>query len=465
MQPTPAQLAEIAGRPPAEIEELDLSGRGVSDASELACCHGLHKLSLDNNVLESLEGIEELHELQTISAQHNQLRALDGLRGLPKLAVLNVSYNRIGTLGTVLRPCRNLKALIASDNALKRLDLHLLKQLEQLTTVVASRNQITEVAGAEKLAQLRKLSLSHNALRTVPALPPTLVELRLNDNRIASLPSSLSACARLTMVDLGGNQLRTFEQLEPLRELERLRNLTLRANPLCDGGHDAYQERVRRLLPRVRVLDSSKIAALGGRSGEPANRKIRFDEESKPQGDEDPAVPGAAARAVRKPAAPERPGGAASRARGAESSRAPTADALQPKSGTRKRERREEAAREQDAGAPSADKSSVAVAPPAEPQPQAIKSGKLRKASKRARDGGVAASTPAPDPEHAQQVAPPLATDDPQSTSGIVSVEILRERPHDDAARKRSAMTAGDETSAFAQLLPPAIGDGGFASW
>lgn len=277
---TPAELSELSGRAPAEIEALDLIGMGISDISALACCHALKKLRVDSNALTAFAGVEELPELQTLSAQHNALSALDGLRGLPKLAILNVSYNRLATLGTALREAGALKVLLATDNELKRLDLHLLKKLEQLNTIVASRNRIAEIAGADKLVSLRKLSLAHNELRTLGPLPSSLVELRLSHNRLAALPQSLAGCPRLALLDVGSNQLNSLDQLSPLKDLERLRNLTLRGNPLADGrdalgsAGGGYRPQTKRLLPRLRLLDGLELG-IDGYAG--ANRKVRFD--------------------------------------------------------------------------------------------------------------------------------------------------------------------------------------------
>lgn len=313
---TPAELSELSGRAPAQIESLDLVGMGLSDVSALACCHGLRKLRLDSNALEALAGVEELPELQALSAQHNALAALDGLRGLPKLAILNVSHNRLGSLGGALREACGLKVLLATDNALRRLDLQQLKRLDQLNTIVASRNRIAEVLGADQLGCLRKLSLSHNELRALGPLPSSLVELRLSHNRLAALPQSLAGCARLMLLDVGSNLLASHDQLAPLRELERLRNLTLHGNPLAappaggaaDAGGGAYRVRTKRLLPRLRLLDGLELGIDGGAG---ANRKVRFsaedDEEARPE-----AEPGAEVEAEAEPEAEaeQRPAGA-----------------------------------------------------------------------------------------------------------------------------------------------------------
>ncbi|KAJ1634640.1 hypothetical protein T492DRAFT_568388, partial [Pavlovales sp. CCMP2436] len=128
------------------IQKLELVGMGLEDISEVACCHALEKLSVDNNQLASFTGVEELPELRTLSAQNNVLTSLDGLRSLPKLSIIN---------------------------------------------------------------------------------------LRLSHNKLATLPQSLAACARLTVLDVGSNQLKSVDQLGALTGLERLKNLTLHGNPLC----------------------------------------------------------------------------------------------------------------------------------------------------------------------------------------------------------------------------------------
>lgn len=254
---TPARIAEIKGQTPSDVEVLELNAMNLGAVDAVACCHRLSKLVLDGNMLRSLNGVEELPNLQTLSVQYNKLTSLEDLRGLPRLAVLNVSHNELKTLGTVPRNLVGLRAIIVTDNGLRALYLHLYSKLEELTTIVASRNAIEEVAGADKLPRLRKLSLSQNSLRTLGALPGALTELRLNNNKLAVLPPSLEVCARLTLLDVGCNQLRTTEQLSSLSSLPSLRQLNVKGNPFCaDDGSHCFA--VARMLPRIKVLDGRK---------------------------------------------------------------------------------------------------------------------------------------------------------------------------------------------------------------
>ncbi|KAG8471294.1 hypothetical protein KFE25_009715 [Diacronema lutheri] len=408
---TPAQLSELTGRAPAEIESLALVGMSLSDISAVGCCHALRKLSVDSNRLASLGGVEELPELHALSAQHNELGALEVMRGLPKLATLNLSHNRLTTLGTALREATALKALLVTDNALRRLDLHLLKPLRELNTVVASRNQISEVSGAEKLPSLRKLSLSNNELRALGPLPSSLQELRLAHNRIAALPQALSACARLALLDVGSNLLASLEQLAPLTDLERLRNLTLRGNPLCDAVGSSYRLAVKRRLARLRLLDG---AALGVDGGAGANRKIRFG------ADDTPSAPSPKQPLVEQPLVERAPArGAAGRA----PARAGAADAA---AGVAV----EAAAPELARGERASGKGKRNGAPPPADKPRA--------------DGGRAA---------AAERAPGAGARTPRAGGGAAAPAV----PRGDAPARRSGECTASRPEQRAESAPPVV--------
>lgn len=67
----------------------------------------------------------------------------------------------------------------------------------------------------ESLKALQKLSITHNRLHTLPKLDlPELKEVRLNDNKIASIPAG-HLPPSLTVLDLGNNLLKTWEYVEP----------------------------------------------------------------------------------------------------------------------------------------------------------------------------------------------------------------------------------------------------------
>jgi hypothetical protein len=119
-----------------------------------------------------------------------------------------------------------------------------------------------EFVCVEKLKLLSKLSLSHNSLKAVPDTQKNLMlrELRLNENRIRSLPKSLKHNTKLKILDLGKNKLKDTSVLEPLQSLRHLENLNLRGNQLCD--RPSYLQDVLSLQVSLRILDGSRVERL-----------------------------------------------------------------------------------------------------------------------------------------------------------------------------------------------------------
>ena len=57
-------------------------------------------------------------------------------------------------------------------------------------------------------------------------------DLKLNDNKISKLPYELIKNRMLEMLDLGKNQFKSIEEIKIISELFRLKDLSLRNNPI-----------------------------------------------------------------------------------------------------------------------------------------------------------------------------------------------------------------------------------------
>ncbi|KAJ8922786.1 hypothetical protein NQ315_007821 [Exocentrus adspersus] len=69
----------------------------------------------------------------------------------------------------------------------------------------------------------------------------------------------------LKEIDLGHNQLSSFEQLEPLRGFRTLRLINLDGNPLCTGIEPRlYVRNLRKLFPGLKVIDGVNVENLCG---------------------------------------------------------------------------------------------------------------------------------------------------------------------------------------------------------
>ena len=182
----------------------------------------------------------------------------------PEMRVLNVSGNGLVSVSGVAA-ARNLGALIANEN--KITSLRHVDALRDLNTLVASSNDIEEI-GEEfsKLVNLNKLSLSHNKLKTVGnalAQCAALRELRLARNEITALPRrALAGCARLRILDLSGNAFKDFGDVEALKFLPKLQQLSMRGSPLSQNAR-RYDATVAKMCPSLKTLDGRRVGPGG----------------------------------------------------------------------------------------------------------------------------------------------------------------------------------------------------------
>jgi len=245
------------------------------------------------------------------------LESLNDIGNLKAMEVLNASRNQIRSLDELKLARQRLKALILSENCVQRLPSGMIG-FQSIRTLVLSHNDLEDLTPLEPLTTLVKLSCSHNRVRKLPDTSrwTQLQELRLAHNRITSLPSAQqwsNHASRLTILDLGHNLVQSWEGVgggvQVLAALTALRNLTLRGNPVAKSGSGVavewsgsasgeeglrrsagstsaegsgleatteahYRERVRRVAPKLRILDGKRLDGPGrrGRGGEQRGR-------------------------------------------------------------------------------------------------------------------------------------------------------------------------------------------------
>ena len=103
-----------------------------------------------------------------------------------------------------------LKALVLSNNEI--VVTHGIAALRELDSLVLSHNSI-ESLSIKHLVNLRKLSLSYNKLTKMPDTSDAkhLKDMRLSSNMISTIPEAITLNAGLCLLDLGHNQIESFE--------------------------------------------------------------------------------------------------------------------------------------------------------------------------------------------------------------------------------------------------------------
>ncbi len=185
-----------------------------------------------------MSSLERLRSGALAGAQRLDLSC--GLTELPpevlgladSLEVLNLTGNRLTTLPHTLAGLRHLKVLFCSDNLFTHLP-EVLGDCPSLEMVGFKANQIVEVPADSLPPRLRWLTLTDNAIATLPSAlgeRPRLQKLLLACNRLRQLPSSMVQLTQLEVLRVAANQL---TEVPPwLTALPRLTWLALAGNAM-----------------------------------------------------------------------------------------------------------------------------------------------------------------------------------------------------------------------------------------
>lgn len=170
----------------------------------------LRTLDLSNNNIEHVTPkLADLSELKSLNLDKNKLTAgtLSAITKLSKLEKLSVAGNRLGHLQTQLKgassagpkaPPPASAILPALPTSLKEMNIASNYLISIPTSILSS-----------SLKRLESLDLSGNQLATVEDVwvLPNLVELRLDNNLISSLPEAVGTMKKLKVLSLENNHI------------------------------------------------------------------------------------------------------------------------------------------------------------------------------------------------------------------------------------------------------------------
>ncbi|XP_017051243.2 toll-like receptor 7 [Drosophila ficusphila] len=273
------------------LQHLNLAHNNLSELSgeALAGLASLRIVNLSNNHLETLpEGLfAGSKELREIHLQQNELYELPkGLfHRLEQLLVVDLSGNQLTSNhvdNTTFAGLIRLIVLNLAHNALTRIDYRTFKELYFLQILNLRNNSIGHIEDnaflplynlhtlnlAENrlhtlddklfngLYVLSKLTLNNNLISVVePAVFKNcsdLKELDLSSNQLNEVPRALQDLAMLRTLDLGENQIRTFDN-QSFKNLHQLTGLRLIDNQIGNITVGMFQD-----LPRLSVLNLAK---------------------------------------------------------------------------------------------------------------------------------------------------------------------------------------------------------------
>lgn len=127
---------------------------------------------------------------------------------------------------------------------------------DQITELILDNCRSTHIEGlTDSFTALEILSLINVGLTSLKNFPklPALRKLELSDNRISNGLSHLTGSPKLTHLNLSGNRIKEFEELNPLKELENLEVLDLFNNEVT--ATESYRDKIFELIPSLKYLD------------------------------------------------------------------------------------------------------------------------------------------------------------------------------------------------------------------
>ncbi|ESR37406.1 hypothetical protein CICLE_v10029981mg [Citrus x clementina] len=213
--------------------------------------NSIKSLTLTHKALSG--GLRHCVNLKWLSVVQNKLQSLKGIEGLSKLTVLNAGKNKLRSMDEVMSVV-SLCALILNDNEI--VSICKLDQMKELNTLVLSRNPIRKIGDSLlNMKAITKLSLSNCQVQIIGSSLKScteLKELRLSDNDI-----KLAFNKKLQNLDLGKNLITRWSELKVLKSLVSLNNLNLQGNPVAE--YDKLAKKVKNLLPNLRIFNARPI--------------------------------------------------------------------------------------------------------------------------------------------------------------------------------------------------------------
>ena len=239
---------------------LDLRGNVISNLSPLAGLTRLEHLYLENNSISDLLPLSRLTNLKTLRLAQNSISDISllvtntGLGGGDWIGVRenplnNISINtHIPTLQsrgvavefdnivapptTVDIPDPNLRNAIEKALGKASGATITMPDMETLTALYATNNNIINLTGLETATNLTELGLRDNSILDISPLAglTNLTLLDLRDNSISNI-SPLARLTNLTTLQLARNNI---TNISPLAGLTNLKQLALRTNSISD---------------------------------------------------------------------------------------------------------------------------------------------------------------------------------------------------------------------------------------
>lgn len=232
---------------------LDCSNHEITDLSRLQAFSHLRYVDMSSNQVSDLSPLNPVSHLLTLNAERNKLQTVS-LEKKAFLQVMNVSHNEISSMSGLSFPM--LEALNLSYNGMEKADFDE-DSFPALLNLEMRSNKLTSTANCGS-PNLETLFLAQNQITTISDLEgcSRLNTLHLRENNLEKLDGFGPDMAALATVNLRLNNVSLISEVEKLKCLSSLTNLTLAENPISEM--DDYRIEVLMVLPQLQKLDKEE---------------------------------------------------------------------------------------------------------------------------------------------------------------------------------------------------------------
>uniref|UniRef100_A0A6T8P0K3 Uncharacterized protein n=1 Tax=Hemiselmis andersenii TaxID=464988 RepID=A0A6T8P0K3_HEMAN len=238
---------------PEEInEEKIASGLSGLDKTRDGKSVVMTKLDLPSMKLGDLTPLALLSHVRHIDVSGNLIKDLTPVLALTELLSLNASGNKIE--GVTLPEMPYIQLLDLSNNQIK--GPFTCPSMPHLRHLLLAQNEIDAATGLDQNTQLQKLELHQNKLTQCDGIGLESVrQLTLHNNELTSV-AGLEKLKFPTAINLTGNQLASMEEVVKAMP-ESVVDLDVQENPLMEAEFDRVKVVV--LMQRLKMLNAAPI--------------------------------------------------------------------------------------------------------------------------------------------------------------------------------------------------------------
>lgn len=195
------------------LTALDISDTGICSFDWIPAFTKLEALRADRTSLQDTTLLEAMIYLEELSLSGNGITSLEGLKNTSKLSVVDLSHNALEDVSVLGRSIACLTEVHLEYNAVCELDF--LSEANGLRKVYVDGNKLTSLDWLRGKKELRILSASHNLIGSISGLGigEKISYLNLAHNQLQTIGDGdlVFKDDSYLMVDLCGNSLQTLQ--------------------------------------------------------------------------------------------------------------------------------------------------------------------------------------------------------------------------------------------------------------